>query len=264
MSSSTWTPRAVSSEARAWSAHAWRVVEAQHAASTMKLVDDADEQALLESLLEEAKPALPAAAASLHYLLATPFRYPSARGGSRFRAAVDPGVWYGAQTVRTACAELGYWRWKFVCDALALARLAGGRPACAAVRCRRADLYAPVLFRRHAGVRARRARRRDRRDRLRVGARSAARVVRGGALAGRVLGTTPARGHPDLVAVGRPGARSLAARRGGVHLRHRGVGAADAVVRRIDAVRLEAVNECNRPRSPARPRTCGLRAWAAR
>lgn len=123
MSSSTWTPRAVSSEARAWSAHAWRVVEAQHAASTMKLVDDADEQALLESLLEEAKPALPAAAASLHYLLATPFRYPSARGGSRFRAAVDPGVWYGAQTVRTACAELGYWRWKFVCDALDLARL---------------------------------------------------------------------------------------------------------------------------------------------
>ena len=46
MLSSTWTPRAVSSEARAWAARAWRMVEAQHAAATMKLVDTAGEQAL--------------------------------------------------------------------------------------------------------------------------------------------------------------------------------------------------------------------------
>lgn len=123
MSSSTWTPRAVASEAHDWSSRAWRVVEAQHAASTMKLVDDAKEQALLESLIESAKPALPPAAAPLHYLLATPFRYPTTRGGSRFRSAADPGVWYGAQAVRTACAELGFWRWKFLCDAVDLARI---------------------------------------------------------------------------------------------------------------------------------------------
>ena len=42
MLSSTWTPPAVSSEARPWVGRAWRMVEAQHVASTMKIVDDAD------------------------------------------------------------------------------------------------------------------------------------------------------------------------------------------------------------------------------
>jgi len=36
--------------------------------------------------------------------------------GSRFRSAADPGVFYGAREQRTACAELGYWRWRFVRD----------------------------------------------------------------------------------------------------------------------------------------------------
>lgn len=99
------------------------MVEAQHVASTMKLVDDAEEQDLLEQLLEQHKPALPPAAAPLHYLLATPFRYPPPPGGSRFRAGTDPGVFYAAQDVPTAAAELGYWRWKFLRDAPALARL---------------------------------------------------------------------------------------------------------------------------------------------
>lgn len=117
MSSSTWTPLAVSSEARDWRASIWRIVEAQHVASTMKIVDDAAEQDLLESLLETSKPPLPDPTDGLDYLLATPFRYSPARPGSRFRAVTDPGVFYGAATVRTACAELGYWRWKFLQDA---------------------------------------------------------------------------------------------------------------------------------------------------
>ncbi|MBI2277562.1 MAG: RES family NAD+ phosphorylase [Dechloromonas sp.] len=99
------------------------MVEAQHTASTMKIVDSRDEQDVLESLLEGSKPALPKAAATLDYLLATPFRYDPRRGGSRFRAATDPGVFYGAQSVRTAGAELGYWRWKFLKDSPALERL---------------------------------------------------------------------------------------------------------------------------------------------
>lgn len=99
------------------------MVEAQHVASTMKIVDDADEQMLLEALLDASKPPLASATAGLDYLLASPFRYPPRHGGSRFRDANAPGVFYGAQHVRTACAELGYWRWKFVCDALDLARL---------------------------------------------------------------------------------------------------------------------------------------------
>ena len=86
----------------------------------MKLVDNRDEQDLLESLLESSKPAHPVATVGLHYLLATPFRYDPKRGGSRFRAVTDPGVFYGAESVRTAGAELGYWRWKFLMDAVDL------------------------------------------------------------------------------------------------------------------------------------------------
>jgi len=118
-----WTPLAVSSEAFAWRGQAWRMVESQHIAATMKLVDNRDEQDLLESLLESSKPRQPDDTADLDYLLATPFRYDPKRGGSRFRAVTDPGVFYGAESVRTAGAELGYWRWKFLKDAVELERL---------------------------------------------------------------------------------------------------------------------------------------------
>ena len=101
----------------------WRMVEAQHTASTMKIVDSVDEQDLLESLLEGSKPTPPASALALDYLLATPFRYYPLRGGSRFRAITDPGVFYGAESVRTASSELGFWRWKFLKDAVALDKL---------------------------------------------------------------------------------------------------------------------------------------------
>ena len=91
------------------------MVEAQHVVSTMRLVDSLPEQIVLESILEESKPALPAGVKGLHYLLATPFRYRSAIG-SRFRAAFDPGVWYGAEELRTALAEKSYWRLRFLLD----------------------------------------------------------------------------------------------------------------------------------------------------
>lgn len=123
MSSTIWTPPAVSSEARAWRGPVWRIVEAQHVASTMKIVDSTDEQDVLEALLEGSKPAPAAATDKLDYLLASPFRYLPRRGGSRFRAVTDPGVFYGAGAVRTACAELGYWRWKFLMDAVDLERI---------------------------------------------------------------------------------------------------------------------------------------------
>ena len=123
MSFNTWTPRAVSSEAQAWRGSVWRMVEAQHTASSMKIVDSQAEQDLLETLLEGSKPAPPASAEALDYLLATPFRYHPLRSGSRFRSLTDPGVFYGAEAVRTAAAELGYWRWKFLKDAVGLERL---------------------------------------------------------------------------------------------------------------------------------------------
>lgn len=94
----------------------WRAVEGQHRVSTMVLVDTLDEQALLERLLEQSKPALAETQASLHWLLFTPFRYPPLPTGSRFRGPTDPGVFYGADERVTACAELGYWRWRLLMD----------------------------------------------------------------------------------------------------------------------------------------------------
>jgi hypothetical protein len=119
VSSNTWTPPAVDSEARRATRRLWRAVEAQHIASTLRLVANVDEQLVLERILDESKPPLPKQAADLHYLLATPFRY-AAPIGSRFRAPGDPGVWYGAEKERTACAELGFWRWRFLTDSAGL------------------------------------------------------------------------------------------------------------------------------------------------
>ncbi len=93
----------------------WRGVESQHRVATMRLVDDLHEQHLLEQLLEESKPPLPPGAADLPFLVATPFRYTSPFA-SRFRRAVEPGIWYGCDEPQTVCAELAYWRWKFLND----------------------------------------------------------------------------------------------------------------------------------------------------
>ncbi len=122
MSSSTWTPHAVASRAARATARLWRAVEAQHIVSTLRLVDSPDELRVLEDILEATKPPLPAAARPLDYLLFTPFRYRSPYG-SRFRSPTDPGVFYGAETARTACAELGYWRWRFLQDSAGLKEL---------------------------------------------------------------------------------------------------------------------------------------------
>jgi hypothetical protein len=97
----------------------WRGVEAQHRVATMKLVDTLDEQAEMERLLEASKPPLPRGTASLHYLIVTPFRYKS-RHPSRFRKPGEPGIWYGAEDLPTACAEVAYWRWRFLMDSTGL------------------------------------------------------------------------------------------------------------------------------------------------
>lgn len=99
-------------------ARLWRAVEAQHVVSTLRLVDTVAEQATLEDMLEASKPPLPPDATAGPYLLTTPFRYVSA-WPSRFRAAHRPGVWYGAEHVRTALAEVGYWRWRVLMDSAA-------------------------------------------------------------------------------------------------------------------------------------------------
>lgn len=118
MSLPTWTPAALSSEARPVSGRFWRLVEAQHQISTLKIVDTLDEQALLETLLEESKPALPPECAGLDYLLATPFRYGAVYPhGSRFRRAGRTlGVFYASEKVETALAEMSFYRLLFFAE----------------------------------------------------------------------------------------------------------------------------------------------------
>lgn len=87
----------------------------------VSLDDIEHEQDVLETLLEASKPFLPKMVARLDYLLATPFRYPPPRGGSRLRAEIDPGVFYCAGS--SAAAELGYWRWRFLRAAVDLDHL---------------------------------------------------------------------------------------------------------------------------------------------
>ena len=114
MSSPTWTPAAFASESRAYRGKGWRLVEAQHRVSTVKLVDDPAEQARLEILLEETKPMLPAECRHLDYLLATPFRYGSHPGVSRFRlAGATLGVFYASEFEETAVAEMALYRLLF-------------------------------------------------------------------------------------------------------------------------------------------------------
>ncbi len=119
MSSSIWTRCAGDSEIRALRLTPWRVVESQHLLSTRKLVDTAEEQMLLEDLIDGSKP--PARASKrLHYLLSTPFRYPPLRHGSRFGTRYEPGIWYGSETLHTAFAEVAYYRLVFIEDSSAV------------------------------------------------------------------------------------------------------------------------------------------------
>lgn len=115
-----WKPAWFDRGVRVRGAALWRGVEAQHVVATMRLADSLEEQRVLEELLEASKPPLPSEARGRHYLIFTPFRYRSPVP-SRFRRASDPGVWYGAEEIRTACAEVGYWKWRFLMDSDALA-----------------------------------------------------------------------------------------------------------------------------------------------
>lgn len=118
MSSITWTHDALSSEAKPYKGRAWRVVEAQHLASTMSLVDTLDEQALLEEEIEATKPPIPPECQGLDFLLFSPFRYGAPYPeGSRFRrAGHTPGVYYGSEGPETAIAETAFHRRLFFAD----------------------------------------------------------------------------------------------------------------------------------------------------
>ncbi|MET3898185.1 trans-2-enoyl-CoA reductase [Devosia sp. UYZn731] len=76
------------------------------------------EQQLLEEILDESKPVVPAGCRGLDYLLAAPFGYGAAYPhGSRFRRAGRTlGVFYGAEAIETAIAELTFYRVLFFAE----------------------------------------------------------------------------------------------------------------------------------------------------
>ena len=113
MSSSIWTLCAGDSELRPLRLSPWRVVEAQHQVSTRKLVDSTEEQILLEEMIDQAKPP-DITRGKIHYLLFTPFRYPPLRHGSRFGSRHERGIWYGSLELRSAFAEIAYYRLLFL------------------------------------------------------------------------------------------------------------------------------------------------------
>src|SRR5262249_32029932 len=121
MSSNIWTQCGAASNFRRLAANPWRVVEAQHLISTLKLVDTLDEQKLLEELIDRHKPARPnpplptvPGPGPLLFLLFPPFRYPPLPHGSRFGTRGEPGIWYGSDELRTVFAEKAYYRFIFI------------------------------------------------------------------------------------------------------------------------------------------------------
>jgi hypothetical protein len=89
-----------------------RVVESQAKVATLELVDNLEEQALLEELLESTKPGL--LPEGRHYLIATPFRYPPLRHGSRYGTTDQRGIFYGSERLATALAETAFYALLFV------------------------------------------------------------------------------------------------------------------------------------------------------
>ena len=118
MSSSIWTPAELLSKATSLSGNCWRVVEAQHRASTMKITDTLEEQEILEKIIEDTKPPVPPGCEGLDFLLMTPFRYSAQNPfGTRFRRANAPdGVFYAAEHSSTAIAEMAFYRLLFFAE----------------------------------------------------------------------------------------------------------------------------------------------------
>ena len=118
MSSNIWTREELLASSLVVETTVWRMVEAQHRVSTMKLVDSLAEQAALERVLEATKPEVPADGAHLHYLLYSPFRYARSNPyASRFRrAGAEEGVFYASAAPETALAEMVFYRLLFYAE----------------------------------------------------------------------------------------------------------------------------------------------------
>jgi hypothetical protein len=100
---------------RPYAREIYRLVENQSFSTTRRLVDSNEEHDILEDMLEASKPVAPKknARGILHYLLFTPFRYPPLKGGRRFHTLAEQSIFYGAEELNTAMAEVAYRRFLF-------------------------------------------------------------------------------------------------------------------------------------------------------
>ena len=120
-----WTADALRSEAHPYAGSVWRLVESQSQIATVRITDTLDEQARLEALLDRTKPTWPVKCEGMDFLLATPFRYWPYPNGSRFRRAQQQdGVFYAAETVKTAVAEMSFYRLMFFMESPEMRRSA--------------------------------------------------------------------------------------------------------------------------------------------
>lgn len=116
MSPSIWTQCGASSKSFVYrEGPVWRVAESQQRISTRVLVDSDAEHEVLEALVEDSKPPVPAEPefAGLHFLLFSPFRYPPLGYGSRFGSSAERSLWYASEALETALAEVAYYRLLF-------------------------------------------------------------------------------------------------------------------------------------------------------
>jgi len=79
----------------------WRVVESQEEVATLGVVDDIEEQGMLESMLDEVKPA-----------------YRAGTEGMRFCSTLMPSYFYASEAQATALCECAYYRFLFLEDML--------------------------------------------------------------------------------------------------------------------------------------------------
>jgi hypothetical protein len=91
-----------------------RMVETQEYAATTSLVDDLEEQAILEQILDDFKPHYADNTQNLHYLISTPFRYPPLKYGSRFGAITEPSYFYASETIQTCLSEAAFYRFYLI------------------------------------------------------------------------------------------------------------------------------------------------------
>lgn len=90
-----------------------RLVESQEQVATRELVGTLERQYALELMLEGTKPRRRKGSETLHYLLATPFRYPPLKHGSRFGTRSELALFYASRAVPTVLAEAAYYRFLF-------------------------------------------------------------------------------------------------------------------------------------------------------